>query len=167
MSNSYIVFNGAEPTTASRVKVITIAATARTMLQIATPAGVEIIPIAWGVSLDASAAGVPGMCELIETDVAATGGTSLTPTRYGNPTGPASICVGGAALTMFTPAGATTEGTIGAVRTADAQLIAPTSQYNYQWPLGREFRVGVSKFLRVRLNFAVAVGALCWVAYEE
>lgn len=166
MANNFILYNGPEPTTASRITVVTIAATVRTMLQIGVPSSLEITPVAWGCSFDASAAGVPGMVELIETDVAATV-TSLTPTKYNYPAGPVSLCPGGAALTGYTPAGATTEGTIAAVRTCDAQQIAPTNQFVYQWPLGREFRVGVSKFLRIRMKFAVAVNALCWVQWEE
>ena len=163
MADQYWAGNGAEPTTASRVAVATGTAI-KTLLQIATPSNKEIIPVAWGISFDASAAAVPGIIELIETDVAASGGTSLTPSKYGNPNSPVSLCTGGTALTCFSPS---SEGSITAVRTADVQHIAPTNQYVYQWPLGREFRVGVSKFLRVRVKFAATVNAICWVQWEE
>lgn len=163
MADTYWAANGAEPTTASRVAVATGTAI-KTLMQIATPSNRIAVPVAWGISFDASAAAVPGIIELIETDVAASVGTSLTPTKYGDPNSVASLCIGGAALTCFSP---TTEGTITAVRTADVQQIAPTGQYIYQWPLGREFKVAPSKFLRIRVKFAATVNAICWVQWEE
>jgi hypothetical protein len=163
MADQFWAGNGVEPTTASRVAVATGTAI-KTLLQIAPPSTKEIIPVAWGIAFDGITNAVPGILELIETDVAATGGTSLTPTPYSNPNGPASLCVGGAALTCFSPTG---EGTITAVRTADVQFVAPTNQYGLQWPLGREFRVRASKFLRVRAKFAATVNAIVWVQWEE
>jgi hypothetical protein len=164
MSVQFWAGNGAEPTTASRVAVAT-GTSIKTLLQIAVPSTIEIIPVAWGISFDASAAGVPGIIELIETDVAATSGTSLTPTKYSNPSSAqVSLCVGGTGATCFSPS---TEGTIAAVRTADVEQVCPTNQFAYQWPLGREFRVAISKFLRVRVKFAATVNAICWVQWEE
>ena len=163
MADTFWAGNGAEPTTASRVPVATGTAI-KTLLQIAPPSTRSIIPVAWGISFDAYVAAKPGIIELIETDVAATTGTSLTPTKYGNPTGDASLCVGGTALTCFSP---TVEGTITAVRTCAVEHVAPTNQFSYQWPLGREFKVQANKFLRVRVKFDVTVNAFCWVLWEE
>lgn len=163
MSELFFAGNGAEPTTASRVAVAT-GTSIKTLLQVATPASKEIVVVSWGISFDASAAAVPGIIELIETDVAATSGSSLTPTKYSNPNGPASLCVGGTGATCFSPSA---EGSITAIRTGDVQHIAPTNQYIYQFPLGREFRVAASKFLRVRVKFAATVNAICWVVWEE
>lgn len=162
MANQFWAGNGSEPTTVSRVAVAT-GATLKTLLQIAAPASMELTPVAWGISFDASAAGVPGIIELIETDVAATV-TALTATRYSNPAGIVSACVGGVALTGHS---ASAEGAIAAVRTADVQQVAPTSQFTYQWPLGREFKVQAGKFLRIRAKFAVSVNAICWIQWEE
>lgn len=161
----YIAFNGASPTTAAQVKMATTAAI-NTLLQIATPSTCPITIIEWGISLDGFAAALPGVVELIETDVAATAGTSLTPTKWRDPNAPASLCVGGTGATMFND-GAITEGTITAARVFDAQLIAPTSQYVKQFPLGREPVIAVSKFLRVRVTFGTTVNALCYVIWEE
>ena len=154
--------NGSEPTVASRLAVAT-GTTLKTLIQIATPATSECYPVAWGISFDGSAAGVPGIVELIETDVSATV-TANTPTKFSHPAGIASRLIGGINLTGFT---ATVEGTIAVVRTADVQQIAPTSQYVYQWPLDRGFKVQPSKFLRIRVKFPVSVNAICWVQWEE
>jgi hypothetical protein len=163
MGKLYIAANGAEPTTASRVVVATGTAV-KTLLQIATPVTTPITVIEWGISFDGSAAAAPGTVELMGTDVAATGGTSLTPSLYDDPFAPPSLCVGGAALTCFSPTG---EGTIAAVRSFDVQLVAPTNQYVKQFPLGREPQMPVSKFLRIRVKFAATVNAICYVIWEE
>jgi hypothetical protein len=165
MSKQYIAFNGASPTTAGQVKMA-CTTSINTLLQVATPSTCPITIIEWGISFDGSAAAVPVLCELLQTDVAATAGTSLTPTIWGDPNAPPSLCVGGTGATMFND-GAITEGTITAVRMFDCQLIAPTNQYFKQFALGREPQVPVSKFLRVRVTAPAAVNAICYVIWEE
>ena len=167
MSNKlYIAYNGASPTTAGQAKMAVTAAI-NTLLQIATPANTPIIIVEWGISFDgAPGTAVPVLCELLETDVAATAGTALTPTKYRDPVAPASLCIGGTGATMFND-GAIVEGTITATRVFDAQLIAPTNQYVKQFPLGREPVVALSKFLRVRTTAPAAVNGICYVVWQE
>lgn len=159
----YIAYNGVEPTTAKRVAVAT-GTGLKTLQQVATPSTNEIKVVAWGIDFDGSVAAVPGSVELIVTDVASTGGTSVTPTKWNNPLGPVSACVGGAALTNHSPSA---EGSITAVRSLDSHLIAPTSQYKWEFSLGREPVVEVSKFLRVRVQFAATVNAVSYIIWEE
>lgn len=161
----YIVFNGASPTTAGQVKMA-VTTSINTLVQVATPSTTGIVIVEWGISFDASAAAVPVLTELLQTDVAATAGTSLTPTLYGDPNAPASLCVGGTGATMFND-GSITEGTITATRVFDCQLIAPTGSYVKQFPLGREPEVPISKFLRIRTTAPAAVNAICYVIWEE
>jgi hypothetical protein len=163
MGQIYFAGNGAEPTTASRVAVAT-GTNIKTLLQIATPSTAEIKVIEWGISFDGNAAAVPGIVELIETDVAATSGSSLTPTKWENPNGVVSLCVGGTGATCYSPS---SEGTITTVRTLDVGHIMGTNQYVKQFPLGREPRIPVSKFLRVRVKFAASVNAICYVIWDE
>lgn len=161
----YFAANGASPTTAAQVKMATTASI-HTLLQVATPSTCSIVVLEWGISFDGSAAATPIAVELLQTDVAATAGTSLTPTIWGDPNAPASLCVGGTGATMFSD-GSVTEGTITAVRMFDVQLIAPTNQYVKQFPLGREPEVAVSKFLRVRVTAGTTVNAYCYIIWEE
>jgi hypothetical protein len=163
MSQTYIAWNGAEPTTSARVAVAT-GTGLKTMLQIATPSTAEVKIIEWGISFDGSSAATPGSVELIQTDVAATSGTSLTPTLYGNPNGPASLCVGGTGATCFSPG---TEGTITAVRSFGGGFIAGTNQFVQQFPLGREPMVPISKFLRIRVKFGASVNCYCYIVWDE
>lgn len=158
----YFAANGASPTTAAQVAVTTGTAI-KTLLQVATPSTTGLNVIEWGISFDGSAAATPIKCELLQTDVAATV-TSLTPTLWGDPNAPASLCVGGTTATGYT---ASAEGTITATRMLDVQFIAPTNQYWKQFPLGREPEIPISKFLRVRVTAGTAVNAYCYIVWEE
>lgn len=163
MAQLYFAANGLSPTTAALVPVATGNAI-KTMIQIATPATAEIKVIEWGISFDGSTAATPIRCGLIQTDVAATGGTSLTPTLWGNPNGPASLCIGGTGATNFSPSA---EGTTTVARLFDIQFIAPTNQYVKQFPLGREPMIPVSKFLRIRVTATATVNCYCYIIWEE
>lgn len=162
MRKLYFAANGVSPTTAAQVAVTT-GTTIKSMLQVATPATTGIIIAEWGISFDGSAAATPIKVEFLQTDVAATV-TSVTPTLWGDPNAPASLCVGGASATGHS---ATAEGTITATRMFDVQFVAPTNQYLKQFPLGREPEVPISKFLRIRVTAAAAVNAYCYIIWEE
>jgi hypothetical protein len=161
----YSAYNGAMQTTASPVKVTT-AAVIKTMLQIKPLVPCRIIE--WGISFDGSAAATPGVCELIQTDVAATVTAYVTNdlTRmdgearfFGDPT--TNYISVGTSASGYT---ATVEGTTTNVQNLDMpQLIAPTNQFVKQFPLGREPYVEANKFCRIRVNFGAAINALCYV----
>lgn len=159
----YFAANGVSPTTAAQVKVATGNAI-KTLQQVATPSTTGLVAVEWGISFDGSAAATPVAVELLQTDVAATSGSSLTPTVWGDPNAPASLCVGSTSATNYSPS---TEGTITVVRIFDVQLVAPTNQYVKQFPLGWEPEVPVSKFLRVRVTAAATVNAYAYIIWEE
>lgn len=159
---SFMVANGVSPTTAAQAPVTT-GTVIKTLLQVATPSTTGLTIIAWGISFDGSVAATPIRCELLQTDVAATV-TSVTPTKWGNPNDAISLCPGGAAATGHT---ATVEGTITATSIFDVQFIAPTNQFIYEFSLGREPVVPISKFLRIRVTAAAAVNAYAWIRWSE
>lgn len=146
-------------------EVALVAATVKTILQVATPATQDITVVSYWVSFDGiTAAAEPAQVMLIDTNVAATV-TSLTPVQYSDPNAPASLCVGGAALTGFN---ASAEGTITASRLLDYQEVHPQGGgLVMQFPLGREPGVGISRFLRLRVNAPAAVNAACGIIWEE
>jgi len=162
----YKIFNGPMPTTASQAAVTTGTAI-KTLLQV-KPGATQVCRIVeWGISFDGSAAATPGIIELCITDVAATvtAHAAAGIHKYdsaaiagGDPT--TNLFAVGTTSTGYT---ATGEGTVAAVRHADVQLIAPTNQYVFQFPLGREFIVNPGEFLRIRVKFAVAINAICYV----
>ncbi len=161
----YRAYNGPAPTTASQLAVTT-GTTIKTMLQIATPAGVDFKVKGWGVSMDGAAAAAGVQWELFKTSVAATVtahvAADIAPQNV--PTGLASGVTLGTAATGYT---STVEGTPAAVRMFDSLFVQPTGAYVFWFPLGEEPVVGASEFLRVRCKAAVAVNALCFVEWAE
>ena len=170
MSNTYIVYNGAMPTTASAAKVTT-GTSIKTMLQIKPAVPIKVVE--WGVSFDGSAAATPGICELIDTStvfatVSAYAAADVMP--FQDPNAPVNTAgTSGTPLNLGTSASgytSTGEGSITATRLGDVQLVAPTNQNWKQFPLGREFGVLAGDSLRVRVNFGTAINCLCYVIFE-
>lgn len=166
----YLIANGPMQTTAGFAAVTTGTAL-KTLLQV-KPGATTVLKICeWGISFDGFAAAAPGKVELIETDVAATVTASVANdiTKYdaaallaGDPT-TALIAVG----TTSTGYTASAEGTITASRDLDGpQFIAPTNQFIKQFPLGTEPIIQIGKFARIRVTFAAAVNAACYMIVE-
>lgn len=174
MAQQYIVYNSSLATTAAPVKQPT-GTSIRTMLQLKLGAIPQSCRLkAWGCSFDGSAAATPGQVELFETSVAATMSTAYVAAdiqSYNDSsanyiqTGNVPIDLTGVSTSGFATA-AVTEGTVANYRSADLQLIAPTGQYVYQWPLGCEFMLTPAKFLRVRVTFGASVNMYCWIVFE-
>lgn len=173
-AKTYIVYNSAMATTAAPVKQPTGTAI-RTMMQLKPATGFIIRPVTWGVSFDGSAAAVPGIVELIETNVSASMSTAFAAADiqpYGDYNAPANTAgTSGVPLNLGASAsafgtGSVTEGSTTVSRMCDLQQIAPTNQWAYQWPLGREFECTPQLFLRVRVTFAASVSMICYVIFE-
>jgi hypothetical protein len=169
-AKTYMVYNGPDVTTAAPAKVTTGTAI-KTMLQL--KASVPLRVIEWGCSFDGTAAATPGVVELVDTGTVAATVTAFATgdvQTYGDPNAPANTSgTSGVPLNLGTAASgytASAEGSTTVTRQGDLQLIAPTSQYLKQWPLGREFEVAAGDILRVRMTFGTAVNALCYVVFE-
>ncbi len=162
MDNLYQVYNGAMVTTAAFVPITTGTAI-KTLLQIATPSTRDLRIVAWGFDFDGAPTAIK--TELIQTDVAATVTAHVAAgvQPFSDPNAPASLVTLGTTATGYT---ATSEGSTTATRTFDAKL-ATYNTYAYEWPLGHEPRVPISKFLRVRVTAAAAVNASCWIRFKE
>ena len=162
----YFIANGPMPTTAAQVAVTT-GTNIKTLLQVKP--FLPCIIAEWGISFDGSAAATPIKVELLETDVAATVTASVDAdvTKFQCPSDQAVASIAGLTLgTAATGYTATAEGTITAVRMLDVQFIAPTNQYVKQFPLGREPRIAIAKFGRVRVTAAAAVNAYCYMVVD-
>lgn len=165
----YKIGNYPMVTTAGPVPVDTTASLL-TLLQIKASTTKPFKIKEWGVSHDGSAAAEPGVYELIEVDVAA---TVTAHAATGIQKYDAEALLGGDPTTNLVPVGttstgftATVENTVTASRMLDPQLIAPTGQFVREFSLGVEPQIQVAKFLRIRVKFAVAVNALCYVVIE-
>lgn len=162
-----LIGNGPMQTTAAFATVAT-GTSIKTMLQVKPSATLVAKVVEWGISFDGSAAATPGKVELIETDVAATV-TAAVAADITKLDGEALMCGDvttnliqvGTSATGYT---STNEGAITAVRNLDGpQLIAPTSQFVKQFPLGREPVIQVGKFARIRVTFGTTVNAYCYM----
>jgi hypothetical protein len=144
---------------------------ARTMMQLAPASSTALRPVEWGYLFSAAESAAPATIELIDTGtVPATGLTAHVAAgihKVNVPTGAASTVQLGTGLTGYA-AGAPTEGTITATRLIDMRQengIWAQKQY----PLGREWEIPASNFLRVRLTpgTTTAISFLCYVTWEE
>lgn len=168
MAAIYRAYNGPQPTTAAQQKVTTGTAI-KTMLQLLSKSGVDMKIKAWGISFDGSAAATPGQVELVTTGTVAgtvTAYASGDIVRVSNPAGPlpeTALITLGTSSSGYT---CTSEGSVVATRELDVQLIAPTNQYIYQWPLGTEPLWVQQDVLRIRVTFGAAISATCWVDFE-
>lgn len=162
----YKLYNGPAPTTAAQLPVTTGTAI-KTLLQIKPFNLVKIV--AWGVSFDGSAAATPIKCELLSTGTVfatVTASVDADVLKWdGNDQAAASV----AGLTLGTAATgytASAEGTITSTKVFDAQLVAPTNQYVFEFSLGREPRVAIGDSGRIRVTAGAAVNAYAWMLLE-
>jgi len=168
MAELYQVFNGPMPTTAAQAPVTTGTAI-KTLLQVKLGTQTRGRLVEWGISFDGSAAATPGKCECLETGTVfgtVTASVANDIVKLGDPNGVAPDTSAFIVSTTATGYTCTSEGTITATRMFDAQLIAPTNQYSKMWPLGREPMINVSTAARVRVTFAAAINAICYMTIE-
>lgn len=160
----YTAWNSIAPTTAARTAVTT-GTSAKTQLQIATPATRGLQVIRWGVRF-ASAPAAVITCELLDSNVAATVTAHVAAgVQPLNPAETASLVTLGTSATGYT---SSSEGTITASRTLDEYIVpVGVSSYEYEWSLGREPFVAISRFLRVRMSTGTAINATCFVTWSE
>jgi hypothetical protein len=166
----YLAFNCAFATTTGMAAGTSYAAGAKVAIQLDIPATIQLLIVEYGVSFNGSAAATPAIIELAECDTASTCSSahttsSIKPLNYPNAQVATRLNFGAATDTGYGN-GAITSATT--ERYLDApQFVAPTNQFTKQFPLGREPRSAVSKFVQFRINTSATVTALAWIAYEE
>ena len=162
----YKIFNGPMPTTAAQA-VVTTGTAVKTLLQI-KPFNLVTV-VAWGVSFDGSAAATPIKCELLSTGTVfptVTASADVDVYKFGGADQAAASVAGLTLGTSATGYTATAEGTITATKVFDAQLVAPTNQYSYEFSLGREPKIVIGDSGRIRVTAGAAVNAYAWMLLE-
>lgn len=162
----YTAFNCAIDATTGVMAGTSYATGAKVAIQLAPPAGTNIRVIEWGISFNGTAAGAPGVCTLAQASAAATGLTTHSTSTI-MPVGDnakASSLTMGAAASGFGAVAIVTNTT---ERQFAGALIGPTSQYEKQFPLGRDYIVLPSKFLQLRINTAATLTAIAYIVFEE
>jgi hypothetical protein len=135
------------------------AATAKSIIEIATPSTSRCWIKEWWIDFDGvTASAVPVLCEIGRFSAGVTTATGATPDTWN--TGPASL--------MTCKVSTTVEGA--GTRTAHSgwlKRIPPTSGFHYVAPEGRELLLPISAFFRIRLTAAAIVNATCGVIWLE
>lgn len=134
-----------------------VAATVETIIELTCPAGVTGKLIAMDVTFNGvTATAVPVVVDIVEyaTSVA---GTAFTPLDYDR-AGPTTARI--TAKHIMTAEGATPT-------VLQHWYIPPTSGFSYQWPLGRELVLDVSKSYGLRCTAPAVVNVLATLVWEE
>jgi hypothetical protein len=162
----YRIYNHAMPTTAAPAGVTTGTAI-KTLLQLKPFNQAKIV--AWGISFDGSAAATPITVQLCETGTVFATVTASVDADCIKLNGADQAAASVAGLTLGTTATGYTssgEGTITTQRMFDTQLVAPTNQYIYQFPLGQEPVLVIGNACRIIVKAGTAVNAICWIEVE-
>ena len=139
------------------------AATAKTILELPTPANTSIEILELVIGCDVSAAGI---LNIQWGTFATTGtGTAATPQKWqGDRTIDSAVT---AAKIKDTVEPATfTQGTAGAALYPGVLVPTPCLPF-FQWPLGREFSIAESINFGIRLTSSVAGNTSGWIVWEE
>lgn len=162
----YKIYNGAMPAAAA-LPVVATGTAIKTLLQLKPFSQAKIV--AWGISFDGSAAATPIKVELLETGTVFATVTASVDADVIKMNGADQAVASIAGLTLGTAATgytASAEGTVTASRLFDSQLVAPTNQYIYQYPLGQEPVLVIGNACRIRVTAGTTVGATCWIEVE-
>lgn len=164
----FLIYNGPMQTNAAPAKVSLTGGVLKTLMQIAPLVSCKLVE--WGISFDGYAAAMPGTVEIIETDISATLTTAYVSNDFTKVTHPQDTTVISTLFTLSTSGSgytASAEGTVISLRNLDApQLIAPTTEFIKQVPLGGEAILQAGKYSRIRAGFAGTVSALCYMIVE-
>ena len=148
MARDYMVNSGA---------IALAAATAKTVVELLTPAGVSADVVQVSVTFDASTAGAGIVVELCRG--AATGtGTAQTPARYND------------AAQMIAPStAAKVNDTVepATLTVIESYFVPNTAGLFWQLPLGRELVIAPATLLSLRVTSAVVVNVRANVIFEE
>jgi hypothetical protein len=158
MAKTYIVQNGAMPTTAP-IAGVTTSATLFTSLQVLPATNSPLKIIEWGITFNGAALGTPFKCDLVETGavgatVAAFVAADVMP--YDDPNAPANTAgTSGIPLNLGTAQSGYTssaEGTITVCRVFDTQWVEPIGGWSHRFELGREPGILPGHFCRIRCH---------------
>ncbi len=169
----YTCWNGAAATTAAMASVTT-GTSIKAMLQLSTPSTRQIQILSWGYQLSAAPASGTGQIELLQVDVAASGGVAHVAAGVQplDPNAPPSLLTLGTGNTGYSFA---TLNSPTVSRSFDQSIIPATTAaagiasldyYKDFMPDERPI-IAVSKFLQVRVTFTAAVSMSTFIVFDE
>lgn len=162
----FIAYNAALDATTGVTAGTSYTTGAKCAIQLAPPSGMDLRLVEWGISFNGNAAGTPGVCTLAQASAASTMSTAHSDSTI-KAIGDREVTSG---LTMGT--GSTGYGN-GAITTNTtekefgAAFVGPLSQYEKQFPLGRDYVVTGGKYCQLRINTAATYTALAYIIFEK
>jgi len=167
----YLIGSGPMQTTAAFAQLATGTAI-KTLMQLKASATASLKIVEWGCSFDGFTPAAPGKVELIETGTVAATVTAFATADITKLD--AQALAGGDPVTNLIQVGTTSsgynasaEGSIVAVRNLHGpQFISNTTQYNFQFPLGREPTLQINGVARIRVTFAATVNAYAYMIVD-
>jgi hypothetical protein len=135
------------------------AATAETILELATGASDRAKVVSWWVEFDGvTSTAIPAKVEAGRFSAAVTTATTGTAGKYDN---------GGPAPTATVKHTVTTEGAGTPEAGLETHRVHPQGGLLVQYPLGRELILAVSSFFRIRVTAAAGVNVTGGIVWEE
>lgn len=170
MSSLFIAYNAPIDATTGMMSAVSYTTGAKCAIQLAPASGSYIRIVEYGVSCSGTAAGAPNIVTLAMASVAATGLTThststILPVGELNKTSTLQM---GTALSGFSPVA----GPVGIVsnttqRQFAAAQVGPMTQYEKQFPLGRDYICNSGSFLQLRINPAATYSFIGYIVFEE
>jgi hypothetical protein len=166
MAAQFTAFNCLPDATTGMMSATSYTTGAKVALQLAPASGSGILIVEYGVSFGGTAAGTPSVVTLAAASAATTGLTAHSTSSIMN--------VGSMTKTSTLQMGTALSG-YGAVaivsnttqrQYAGAQ-VAPTTQYEKQFPLGRDYLCPSGSYLQLRINTAATLTAIAYIVFEE
>jgi hypothetical protein len=162
----YVAYNCAIDSSTGVMAGTSYSPGAKVAIQLATPSTISVRIVEWGVSFNGTAAGSPAVCTLAQASAASTGLTThstSTVLPVGDNPKTSSLTMG----TGSTGFGAVSIVTNTTERQFAGALVGPMSQYEKQFPLGRDYVVSPSKYCQLRINTATTLTAIAYIVFEE
>lgn len=166
MAGLFVAYNCAIDATTGVMAGTSYTAGAKCAIQLAPASGQDLKVVEWGISFNGTAAGAPAICTLAQASAASTGLTAyststILPVGDSNKTSSLQM---GAALSGY---GAVSIVTNTTQRQFCGAQVGPMTQYEKQFPLGRDYRCLSGSFLQLRINTATTYTAIAYIVYEE
>lgn len=166
MAGLFIAYNCAIDATTGVMSGTSYTAGAKCAIQLAPASGSYIRPIEYGCSFSGIAAAAPSIVTLAQASAASTGLTTHSTSTI--------MPLGDLAKTSTLQMGTALSG-YGAVaivtNTTERQYagaqVGPMTQYEKQFPLGRDYLCLPGKFLQFRVNTAATYTMISYIIFEE
>lgn len=164
----FIAYNTALDTTTGVLSPVSYTSgAARISIQLAPPSGMDLRLVEWGVSFNGNALASPATCTLAQGSAASTvtAHSDTTIKAIGDREVASGLTFGTTSTGYGSGSQAITTNTT--EKEYGAALIGPLSQYEKQFPLGRDFVVTGGKFCQLRISVPVTISAISYITFEK